>query len=82
MSTVTLHDPGRGKYARVWLSPRQVARYDNGSLISTGLWVPEDIDERTFDRLAATGETMTKENADHSSCQSSCILRGDPKCQW
>lgn len=72
------------------MGENMVRKYDNGSLISTGLWVTSnDITQKKFDEWYQKAEKNVRgfeivsyEKFNHSGYQSSCILRGDKKCQW
>ena len=81
---VYARDRERNKYYRLILNLRQVKRLDNGSLRSTGLTVGENIAHSTIQRYLRDGiaREVTEEKYRHSGCQSSCVLRGDPKCGW
>jgi len=74
-------------YTLAWqanLTPRQIARVDNGRLISCGLTLGEDLKESTLKTWIRKGiaSPVDPEKANHSGCQSRCILRGDSLCQW
>lgn len=73
------------KYYQVWLTRRDVNRYDNCALVSCGLTVGEgSFKKGSLLRLIAEGRTtpITEEFYKHSGCQSSCKLRGDKECRW
>jgi hypothetical protein len=58
---------------------------DNGSLVSTGLWIEQTNMRKykeLFDEWGVKLHHVDMMEANHSSCQSSCMLRGDPKCAW
>lgn len=58
---------------------------DNGSLVSTGIWLTEDKLDQFKRKIARYGAELipcSYDEANHSGCQSSCILRGDDKCRW
>jgi len=69
---------------RLDLSPAQVRKYDNGALISCGLTIPDDMPIRALNWLVRhkRAHVISAETANHSGCQSYCILRGDDHCQW
>ena len=65
-------------YYKVNLSPRQVRKYDNGTVISCGLTIPRDAPFSLLKNAAV----VSKDEWNHSSCQSRCKNRGDSTCQW
>jgi len=84
MRKFTLATPDFSKTWKVELKPREIARFDNGHLISIGLIVGEDVQPSTVKRWEKSGKAVPT-NPDiekHSACQSRCILRGDLMCQW
>lgn len=56
---------------------------DNGSLVSTGIWVSgsgmDDLRD-LCDRFGVKLHQCDFDTANHSGCLSSCIKRGDAKC--
>lgn len=46
--------------------------------------VPDDLSRRSLDWLRRNGKLrpMARLQWNHSSCLSSCILRGQEKCSW
>jgi hypothetical protein len=90
--TITIRDPKHSKSYRANVTPEWADRHDNGALISCGLTIDEPspysgtvwLTRRAFVALQRTGATteITPEQANHSGCQSRCILRGDSLCQW
>jgi GH24 family phage-related lysozyme (muramidase) len=75
----------KGVYYLADLTRRQVARYDNGALISCGLTTGRDrITSATVARMVKAGDAkaISFEEWNHSGCQSSCIRRGQSTCSW
>jgi hypothetical protein len=64
------------RYFRLRLTQRQARRLDNGAMVSCGL----ALTGKQISRLDA--EEMTKDEWNHSGCQSRCVMRGDNICQW
>lgn len=79
-----LHTPDFENAWTVKLSHRQVARLDNGHLVSIGLILGEDVQPATLKQWIKSGIATPEDAtvAKHSGCQSRCILRGDSLCQW
>jgi GH24 family phage-related lysozyme (muramidase) len=72
-------------FYRAQLTHRQYMRHDNGAMVSCGLTVGRDgFRESTLARWikAGTAREITREDWQHSSCQSSCIRRGATACRW
>lgn len=70
-------------YYRASVSLAWARRHDNGALVSCGLTVGENLSLQAFRRLRPAQLTViTKEQYNHSGCQSRCKLRGDTICQW
>lgn len=91
MLTISIRDPKHDKFYRARVTPSWANRHDNGALISCGLTVDEAnsygtvyLTSRAFALLKSTGRVteITKEQWNHSGCQSSCILRGARECRW
>lgn len=78
--TVYAQDEERGEYWRLSLSLRQYRKHDNGAMISCGLSVPKDISRNALRYCSPVA--VTKEQWNHSGCQSSCVLRGAATCRW
>jgi hypothetical protein len=72
------------KFYRAIVSPQWAARNDNGALVSCGLSVPESLRPAQLRALIARkqAQEITREDWNHSGCQSRCVRRGDPTCQW
>lgn len=72
------------KYYRAELTPARARRYDNGALISCGLSVPENISPTLVAAWVRSGiaTEVTRDEWNHSGCQSSCVLRGQATCSW
>ncbi len=69
------------KYYRCEVSQRWLAKHDNGAVFSCGLTVGQDgLTMASFQRLNRT--EVTREQWNHSGCQSSCVLRGGKECRW
>jgi hypothetical protein len=64
---------------RLSLTRRQVMRVDNGALISCGLTAPKDVSSKWVQKH---GVEVSETTYKHSSCQSSCVLRGNDRCGW
>jgi hypothetical protein len=81
---ITVFTPDWKRTWRANLSRTQIARLDNGHLVSIGLEVGKDIKQRTVDGWVKSGKAIEEnpDKAKHSGCQSKCILKGDLKCQW
>ncbi len=77
---ITVKDPENESYWYVEVSTATATQYDNGALFSCGWTVGKDLPRRTFTRLPKTRTTERKYT--HSSCQSSCVLRGNTHCRW
>ena len=77
MMVATRHET---KYYFVYPSRRQIAKYDNGALISCGWTVGDDLPLTVFQHMSK--KEVTQEDYNHSGCQSRCVLRGDSKCGW
>lgn len=67
------------EYYKMTLTHKEAKRLDNGAMVSCGITAPDCID-----KWVKTGKAsvVTKEQWNHSGCQSRCVLRGDDKCQW
>jgi hypothetical protein len=89
MQLVTIHDEDTKKHYLATVSRQWAIKNDNGALISCGLTINEwtghcDITRnqlewlRTHNRL----KEITAGEANHSGCQSRCVMRGDAICQW
>lgn len=72
------------KFYRLTVSQRWAEQHDNGALVSCGLEVGKDLTERSLKALVQRGQAVevTKDEWNHSGCQSSCVLRGAQKCSW
>lgn len=59
-------------------------KHDNGALISCGLAVGENLTRTSLNILIRQKRAylISKEDYNHSGCQSRCIRRGDSICQW
>jgi hypothetical protein len=80
MITVYAFSEEQGVYYRLRLTPRQARRLDNGHLFSIGLEIGKDISR---DRIVTLkGERVSRDDWNHSGCQSSCTRRGDDRCGW
>ena len=74
---VYIRDPKAGKYYRYAADRAFVQRYDNGALTSCGLTIGMDL------LCVPEGATrVSREEYQHSGCQSTCILRGNRECRW
>jgi len=84
MATVYIKDPATDRYYRARVSQRWLERHDNGCLVSIGLTVDKDLTRKSLDRLRGAGrlDEVTKDQWNHSGCQSSCTLRGAAACRW
>lgn len=82
MLSITIRDGARHYLATV--SPRWARGHDNGALVSCGLTVGENLSRLSLEALRRRGrlEEISAETANHSSCLSRCVLRGDSICQW
>ena len=69
-----------GQRFKLELTPAQARKHDNGALISCGLTIPDDMSEKTFNRLKPVLVDNTEYQ--HSGCQSKCKERGYSICQW
>ena len=71
-------------YLQLDVSNAWVRKHDNGAMISCGLSAPEDISVKALKNLLARGkaERITKDEWNHSGCQSSCVMRGAKECRW
>jgi hypothetical protein len=70
-------------HEKAWVfnaSDAWVRRHDNGSLVSIGISVPDELSHKQLKALGA--KEVTWEKWKHSGCQSSCVLRGGTKCSW
>jgi hypothetical protein len=68
---------------KAWVFSASMAwleKHDNGSAISIGFAVPDDISLRQLKSLNA--KSVSWEKWKHSGCQSSCVLRGNKECRW
>ena len=74
------HDPKAKRAWRFSASDSWVRRHDNGHVVSIGFSVPEDLTLKQLQKLNAT--EIPYDEWSHSSCQSSCVKRGDSKCTW
>ncbi len=71
-------------YYRAEVSLAWARRHDNGALVSCGLTVGKDISRRVMRGLVTRGQAIpvTRDQWNHSGCQSSCVLRGQADCRW
>jgi len=72
-------------YYRATVSLTWARRHDNGALVSCGLTVGESgFTIGMLNTLIKRGQAaeITREQWNHSGCQSSCILRGNSECRW
>ncbi len=69
---------------RLSLTRGEAECLDNGALFSCGLTVGKDLTQVKLDQLIRAGRAVevTREEWQHSGCQSRCTLRGDSICQW
>ena len=83
---VTIKDPKNNRFYEASLSRHQASRYDNGAMVSCGLTVGENtrFTERSLKTLSQQGrlKEISKDDWNHSSCQSGCTRRGAAKCSW
>ncbi len=85
MLRLTIADPDSGKYYKMAVSPAWAEKHDNGRLISCGLTIGQDGFTRRMFQLAQyrfSHLEITREQYNHSGCQSSCVLRGQAICRW
>lgn len=86
MFKISIKDPRDDSYWMYTATPQWAARHDNGVLVSIGLRVGEEsLKAATFDRMkkARVGlKRISRDEWNHSSCQSSCTQRGDKACRW
>lgn len=83
MLRITIQDGEQHYFATV--TPQWAQRHDNGALISCGLTVGQDgFTRRMLDDLKRRGRlrAIDAATANHSGCQSSCVMRGGQTCQW
>jgi hypothetical protein len=88
---VSILGHGLGRYYRARVTDAWWRRHDNGAMISCGLTVDEVnsrgrkwLSSAGLERLRGQGRLteVTREQWNHSGCQSSCVLRGGKRCQW
>jgi len=82
---ITIKNPKTGRYYVASVSPAWARRHDNGALVSCGLTVGDSsLSAAAFKTLEKAGalREISREDYNHSGCQSGCIRRGDPKCIW
>ena len=79
-----LYIKDRQSYYRAVVTRAWAIKHDNGALISCGLTVGEELTLGQLKALVARGQAVevTKEEWNHSGCQSSCTLRGAKECRW
>lgn len=73
------------QYYKVVVTKHWFDRHDNGAMLSCGLTVGKDnFTAKDWARAKATfiHTELTQEQWNHSSCQSSCVLRGGSTCRW
>lgn len=68
------------RYFRIDADARFVRKHNNGRLLSMGLTVGQDLDRKALEK--STHVEVTRDEWNHSACQSSCIMRGGAKCTW
>jgi hypothetical protein len=90
---ISIKDPRDDSHWEYSATQTWARRHDNGALVSCGLTVGEGprsggrayLSARTFDAMkkARTGLRQTsRDEWNHSGCQSSCVLRGAATCRW
>lgn len=84
MSMTTVYIRYGDSYFRATVTPEWYKRHNNFAMVSIGLEVHKDLTLMAFNRLKASGrvEEVTREQWNHSGCQSACRLRGDATCRW
>ena len=77
-------EPLKAKYYRAFVSVKWLQRHDNGALYSCGLNVGETVSEYEMETMLnrKVAIEITHDEWNHSSCQSSCVRRGDDACRW
>jgi hypothetical protein len=84
MLTISVRD-GESFYV-VKVTPKWADKYDNGAVISCGLTVPVDISRQAFERYRKRYPdrvvNVSRDEYQHSGCQSSCIRQGARECRW
>ena len=82
---ITIKNPKTGKFYYANVGASWVQRHDNGAMISCGLTVGEKyFSAHAFKALEKAGKLIevSKDEWNHSGCQSGCVRRGDAKCVW
>ena len=74
-------DGATPRYYRIRVSQQWAVRHDNYALVSIGLTVGHDLSKRAFDRVADKVE-VSRDEWNHSGCQSACVMRGAKECRW
>lgn len=82
MVTVYVKHPSAGKYYRATIPVSVARRVDNGVMVSCGLTV--GVDKVPLDDWIWKGWAVevSKDEWNHSGCQSECVLRGGKSCRW
>jgi len=72
------------KHYYLYLSNAQCTKYNNYAMTSCGLQIPDDVPISVLNWLLCHKRAIQIDatTANHSGCQSSCILRGDKICRW
>lgn len=78
--TFYAYDKKNEKYWRFEATQRWWVEHDNGCAVSIGFEVGKEI---SMDQLRSLGAVeVTKDEWNHSGCQSSCVKRGAKECRW
>lgn len=82
MLTICVKDPKVDRYYRAYVSRAFAVRHDNFALVSIGWTVNDDLPRRAWNAVKRDAVEISREEWNHSGCQSSCVRRGGSECRW